>query len=326
MRRKGRYCEENYMKNDEIRIVKQYLSNHSIGQFLGRFWRMICPDRASAMVLDCKINYEDYFRLKRRYRSFILEHKKKDCVKEGVVNKTIWTLWMQGEDKAPEIVKICWNSIRKNLPEYKLTILSEISLSQYIELPEYILKKYQDGKIGMAHFSDIIRLGLLVKHGGFWVDSTVYCSNSEIFQMIEQKNLNLFAYRNMMRNNDALAISNWFIYAKNNNQILSCLYTLLLYYWRQNDRAINYFIFHIFFTIVAEEYEEEWERVPKYSNINSHMLQSELFDEFEFERFSYLRGQTSLHKLSYKAPVQNYSRERTIYEYLKQEYYNFRTI
>ena len=184
------------------------------------------------------------------------------------------------------------------------------------------MKKYQDGIIGMAHFSDIIRLGLLVKYGGFWIDSTVYCSNNKIFCMIEKNNLNLFAYRNMMRNNDALAISNWFIYAKRNNHILACLYKLLLIYWQQNNKAENYFFFHILFTIVVNEYEEEWENVPKYPNIDSHLLQGEMFEKFDRERFFYLKDQASLHKLSYKVSKQNCSRPGTVYQYLKQEYEN----
>lgn len=82
-------------------------------------------------------------------------------------SRIIWSMWLQGREKAPEIVKICFDSMEKNLPKNaQLIILDEKNLSQYIQLPKIITEKYKSGVISPAHYSDIIRAGILAKNGG----------------------------------------------------------------------------------------------------------------------------------------------------------------
>ena len=63
-------------------------------------------------------------------------------VEKNDKNEKIWTIWLQGEEKAPKLVKACFRSIRKNckqelvILDYKtifdrvsLRIFSNISLS-----------------------------------------------------------------------------------------------------------------------------------------------------------------------------------------------------
>lgn len=40
-------------------------------------------------------------------------------------------------------------------------------------LPNFILKKFENGYISITHLSDIIRVLLLYNYGGLWIDSTV---------------------------------------------------------------------------------------------------------------------------------------------------------
>ena len=46
-----------------------------------------------------------------------------------------------------------------------------------MELPGYIVEKWGKGQIPAALFSDLLRLQLLIKYGGMWIDSTVFCSS-----------------------------------------------------------------------------------------------------------------------------------------------------
>ena len=46
-------------------------------------------------------------------------------------------------------------------------------MGQYVDIPDYILQKYRAGKMTRTHFSDILRLHLLSRYGGVWIDSTI---------------------------------------------------------------------------------------------------------------------------------------------------------
>lgn len=89
----------------------------------------------------------------------------------------IWIMWQQGFDSAPEVVKICRQSLYQHINNHMTVVeLDDESVFEYIDLPDYIIEKYQAGKILRAQFADIIRIRLLATYGGLWLDSTVFVS------------------------------------------------------------------------------------------------------------------------------------------------------
>lgn len=93
------------------------------------------------------------------------------------VDEPIWVFWWTGEETAPEIVKACIKSIRRNANGHRVIFLSKDNLHDYVTLPDFIEKKHNDGNIGHAHYSDIVRISLLAEYGGVWIDSTVLFRN-----------------------------------------------------------------------------------------------------------------------------------------------------
>ena len=89
---------------------------------------------------------------------------------------TVWFCWLQGIDDAPEIVKACYNSIKRNIPNRETKVIDAKNWKDYVELPDFIVKKWEKGRIPAALFSDLLRLELLIKYGGTWIDSTVLCT------------------------------------------------------------------------------------------------------------------------------------------------------
>ena len=90
------------------------------------------------------------------------------------VNRTIWTMWWQGEDAAPELVESCINRMRQMAGSAELVVIDSRNYKKYVELPSDIVTKQQNGEIGMAHFSDVVRVGVLAQNGGLWIDSTMW--------------------------------------------------------------------------------------------------------------------------------------------------------
>lgn len=97
----------------------------------------------------------------------------KTCPKVSPKHYQIYFCWMQGEENLPPVVQCCYNSLKFNAGKYKIVFIDEKNFADYVTLPEHILKKFSEGKITRTHFSDIIRVNLLEKFGGLWLDSTV---------------------------------------------------------------------------------------------------------------------------------------------------------
>ena len=98
----------------------------------------------------------------------------------------IWSMWWQGEENCPEVVKLCWASMRKHCGSHKLIIITKDNYQDYVTIPEYILAKVEAGSLLLAHLADIIRVNLLAKYGGLWLDSTIFVAKEipeEVFSM-----------------------------------------------------------------------------------------------------------------------------------------------
>lgn len=88
--------------------------------------------------------------------------------------KYAWSCWWQGMDRAPELIRACINSQKRYLPdEVELVIITEDNYRDYVDLPQWLIDKVEDGRITLTTFSDVIRASLLYKYGGIWLDSTI---------------------------------------------------------------------------------------------------------------------------------------------------------
>ena len=136
------------------------------GHILNWFWR----SRAKRHAVRCGILEKAIPKYFLRYLPAAASVTERKVINDDK-NEKIWSLWLQGEDKAPPLVKACFRSIRRHCKQ-ELVVLDEKTVFDYITLPPEILKKRRAGKISHAHFADICRVELLYEHGGFWLDST----------------------------------------------------------------------------------------------------------------------------------------------------------
>ena len=173
--------------------------------------------------------------LVEKYADAKLEHEKCDVV---------WFCWLQGLEQAPEMVRACWVSQQRWVRSKRFVFITSKNYREYVTLPADIEQKYDMGIIPHAHFTDLIRLELLIKNGGTWIDSTVMFSSGEYPDKIMDCDLFFFQYRNK-NGNEFAGISNWFISAYSNNKMLMILRDMLLNYWRDYDCLMDYFVFHL---------------------------------------------------------------------------------
>lgn len=258
-------------------------------------------------------NWIIYSYLKKKYKKFI---QKQDLFhnEKHEYNNIIWWCWFQGFDAAPDICKSCYNSLKKHFPDYKIEVITLENYNSFVSLPDYIIKKYEKNIISKTHFSDLLRLELLTKYGGIWIDSTVFCTNTPNYVF----NIPLFVYKSRESNDPSISSQNWFIASEKNEPILTLTKNLLLEYWRKNNKLIHYFIYYFFMTISTEYYPKEWEQVPFFPDAATFILSRELNKGYTPKRFSELERISDIHKLTYKFDniSKNKSSEKTTLDFI----------
>ena len=132
--------------------------------------------------LSSNLTVRGYVRHNRQLQEF-LQEKYSDLIKKysqaaempkvAQEDYQIYFCWLQGEENMPPLVRCCYGSLKQNAGAYKVVFIDEKNYAEYVEIPEQVSKKYGEGKISHSHFSDILRVNLLERYGGLWLDSTV---------------------------------------------------------------------------------------------------------------------------------------------------------
>ena len=212
---------------------------------------------------------------------------------------TIWVLWFQGIENAPEVVKKCYESLLKYCPQKRIVLLSEANLNNYISLPRHVEDKYQQGIISRTHYSDIVRTNLLTTHGGTWIDSTVFLT-AQPDPFYFDSDLFLFQTLSPGSSGQAIPFSSWFITAQRPSRILLMTEELLYQYWKNNNRLVDYFTYHYFLKIASEYYPDEYSLIPPVSNEAPQLLLNRLETPYSESQWEFIKSQSPIHKVSYK--------------------------
>ncbi len=257
-----------------------------------------------------------YQKLKKKYMKSCTQNCYWEKEEKQYNAKRVWFCWLQGLDKAPDLVKRCYESLRKHMPDKEFVLIDESNIEEYITLPEHIKKKWQNGIIKPAHFSDLIRLELLIKYGGYWIDSTVFCTDASLFQQIDKVPLFMYSFYYFGFNPEIMETNNWLIHSTTNQNILCLVRELLYAYWKDYNRDVNYFIFHIFMTMASEYYAKEYEQMPIVSQAEPHILATYIGQPFDELKYEILKARTGIHKLSNGFSKEDTEKENTFYDYL----------
>lgn len=172
--------------------------------------------------------------------------------------------------------------------------------------------------------TDLLRFELLIKYGGTWIDSTVWCSQNEDRIPDYFFNSELLFYQCLKPGRDGhlTVMSSWYINATSNNKILLATRYLLYEYWKRNSELLDYFLLHDFFQIVLEYYSTDWKKVIPVSNSTPHSLLLRMFDEYDEEMINYVVEQTPFHKLSYKFTDDQLNIPNTVYKHFIENMIN----
>ena len=100
--------------------------------------------------------------------------------------KTIWMYW--NTILLPEHIKLMVNNNKKILGnEWIINILNDENLKNYLDINQFS-KNYDT--LQVQHKADFIRLKVLEKYGGIWMDASIIINSKENFEYLYNDNIN----------------------------------------------------------------------------------------------------------------------------------------
>lgn len=215
----------------------------------------------------------------------------------------IWVCWWQGLEQAPEIVKICVESIKKNAGDHRVIILTDDNYKQYVDIPEWVEEKKNKGIISRTHYSDILRLALLAQHGGMWIDSTFYCTDNVLDDYFKWP---LWSIKRPDYFHASIAsgyFANYsFACTQENRWVFQTILDFLLEYWNKNDILTDY-LFLDYLIVLVQKYDDRISEIFKKINSNNSQcdeLYKIMAEPFDQEKWDVMKKDTALFKLSWK--------------------------
>lgn len=154
--------------------------------------------------------------------------------------RIIWMYWAQGWDAAPEITQACRASWLHHNPDWEIRLLDDSTYRDYVDIDDIVCGKEME----LPHRADVLRLRLLGKFGGVWVDATTFCTRplSHWLPVLMQSGFFAFSHPRPDR-----YLSNWFLASVAGGEMVRIWLELIKKYWSQVDRADHYFWAHYLF-------------------------------------------------------------------------------
>jgi hypothetical protein len=230
------------------------------------------------------------------------------------VPKTIYSLWLQGAESAPDLVKCNFRRWQLLNPEYHFRILELRDVRQLLADT-----RIDVDRLSAQALSDIVRARLLLENGGVWVDAALYPVRplgSWLPGVVSQSGFFAFSKPAPDR-----PISSWFLACTAGHVVLERWWRQIVRYWAQprelvpgipsdparmvspavaeGSNQFPYFWFHYLFQHLLDtdlDVAAYWSAMPKVSANLAHELQ------FLCESTGF--SVDSLHRALTAAPVQ----------------------
>ena len=140
------------------------------------------------------------------------------------LSKVIWSYWHS--DDMPEQIRQIQENNKRKLIGWNIVIVTKTNKYNYIDKVD---DKYGDSLIlSHAHYADWVRLYLLKKYGGVWMDASIIINNAQylnhlwnesVMQKYELTGFNLSALED--NSVEQPVIENWFIMAPKGSEIIA---------------------------------------------------------------------------------------------------------
>lgn len=221
----------------------------------------------------------------------------------------VWVFWWQGEDQMPELVKKCYQSLKRQLYDKKIILITKDNIKEYCSFPQYIFDKCESGKITLTHLSDILRFDLLSHYGGLYTDATVFWTrnlpSSTFSELYTCGGYSDDYYFNVAKGR----WTGFLIGGSKGNSLFTFMYDFFLEYWKQREELIDYFLIDYALQFAYENniggFKDYADNVAILNNPNLFELMRIRNQTYSEEKKRKLLSNTCAFKLSYKKKFNN---------------------
>lgn len=249
--------------------------------------------------------------LKRSPRQFPVRHRAGaniaghiDEIREAALGRspvsdrsdTIWVYWAQGFEAAPGLVRLCHEALLRHGGD-RVVPLTDADLASIVSLPPDIEELLQGQRI--AFRADLLRLELLSRYGGTWLDATILVNEGFADELADLgRSTGFFAY-----DKERTTLANWCLVASPNHYIVNLQLEAMYAHWRKFGELLDYFTFHHVFEallLVDPQFAKQWKATPRRPRKGPLTLWSNrdtLVDEAGLQE---LVDASHVHKLNYK--------------------------
>lgn len=252
----------------------------------------------------------------------------KGCEDDFDQKTPVWMCWWQGETQMPEMIKMCFESAKRNIPEdvAAVRLITMKNYMEYVTFSENIIRKFKEGVISYTHLSDILRAELLYRYGGMWLDLTyliMYPIKKELFR---EKKLFTIRFKKPIWKDDITQgrwSGNFWIVAKK-HRLFEFLTVAFFYYWETQEKLIDYYLIDYLLSLAVNtdiEIKKELEE-NDYSNSVVYELQNQMNHLYTPQRLEKYLQFPGIYKLNRRQQYRKYNLigQRTIYGYLSEKY------
>ena len=277
-------------------------------------------------IYQIKIEKPRNYKFIKNYE-YLLEKYKSISLTDNNKNDEypIWVCWWQGKEGMSDTVNICYHSILKNAGRHKVNLITIENYKNYLEFPDHIMKKIEEGKISLALLSDALRLLLLEKYGGLWLDATIFVSFP-----IDCLNLSTSFWSPKWKNdkkyyNKELKLSMSIMYSPPNGSIfLSYLKDCLFECLKTHDKLFAY-LWYEYFTEIGYEnipaIRKELDDEISFSKYGPYYFYDYCWNEYDEKLWKELSNNYPFHRISHKEIYPKFKKGKlTYYGYLYQEW------
>lgn len=219
----------------------------------------------------------------------------------------IWVFW-NNPDSMPLMVQSCIDRIKQMSNGHEVVILTEENLRDYIDFEPLVWRKYGEGKITRTHLSDFIRVAVLYKYGGVYLDSTIYPTRP-----LEDKffSLPFFSNHTEWNHNDSqISHSRWSSFmcgCRKGNLLMKAALETFTEYWKRYDGLMDYVLIDYTYNLLYNHVPAIKQMIDNtpLNNPNIWSLQTSLDKPCTEEMFQKLMTNplADVYKFSYKDSI-----------------------
>ena len=274
--------------------------------------RLICADESLKSIkyrnkILCKYIEKNFDYLLKKYNDYKIESTKAE--------DTIWVFWWTGEESMPLAIKLCHQSKLNNSNGCKVVLLTEENIKDYVSFPDFVWTQFEEGKLRIQHFADMIRVQLVKKYGGVWLDASLYCT-----EPIDEKifDLEIFSLKEDI-DERFVSLSRWTTFAiggYKDNVLCAFLNEFFIDYCKTGKPFIDYFMFDCAIAVAYDNITSVKEKIDILEKTDDiYWLTSHIKDEFDITDMKNIK-MSPFQKIAWKSIKEDDISEKSLYKQL----------